>query len=102
MAVWGRAIKFSYSGTVPQAYTVPVRIGGMRKKTNSATEDENEDAFSVPEGSEASEEHVSGMSGEALVWRCSVCGEMGEVDEIADGCPSCGAPETDLDYRTED
>lgn len=70
----------------------------------AATEDENEDAFFVPEGSDESGKHdASGMSGEAeLVWRCSVCGEMGSIDGIPAECPSCGTSETDLYYCTED
>jgi len=35
------------------------------------------------------------------LWRCSGCGEVGEVDEMPDGCPSCGAPKTDLYYWSE-
>ena len=31
--------------------------------------------------------------GEAdLMWRCSDCGEMGELDDIPDACPNCDAP----------
>ncbi|WP_158058540.1 DUF7130 family rubredoxin-like protein [Halorussus halophilus] len=42
--------------------------------------------------------------GEAeLMWRCTQCGEMGEIDEgIPDVCPNCDAPKTDLMYWTED
>lgn len=36
-----------------------------------------------------------------LLWRCSSCGEIGEIDEMPDGCPSCGAPKTDLYYWSE-
>lgn len=59
------------------------------------------------EGIEAmSVEHVrSGHEfGEAeLMWRCSKCGEMGELeDDLPEGCPSCGAAKEDLYYWTED
>ncbi|ESP89581.1 DUF7130 family rubredoxin-like protein [Candidatus Halobonum tyrrellensis] len=38
-----------------------------------------------------------------LMWRCSECGEMGELDdELPEECPNCGAPKEDLYYWTED
>ena len=42
--------------------------------------------------------------GEAeLMWRCTECGEMGEIDEgLPDECPNCGAPKEALMYWTED
>ncbi|WP_433629045.1 DUF7130 family rubredoxin-like protein [Halomicrococcus sp. NG-SE-24] len=42
--------------------------------------------------------------GEAeLMWRCSECGEMGEIDEgMPDECPNCGTPKEDIYYWTED
>ncbi|WP_254546580.1 DUF7130 family rubredoxin-like protein [Halomarina pelagica] len=42
--------------------------------------------------------------GEAeLVWRCTECGEMGEIDDgLPEECPNCGAPKEDLMYWTED
>ncbi|WP_049901581.1 DUF7130 family rubredoxin-like protein [Halococcus agarilyticus] len=42
--------------------------------------------------------------GEAeLMWRCSDCGEMGELaDDIPDACPNCDAPKEYLYYWTED
>jgi rubrerythrin len=42
--------------------------------------------------------------GEAeLMWRCTNCGEMGEIDEgIPDECPNCGEPKEALMYWTED
>jgi len=42
--------------------------------------------------------------GEAeLMWRCTECGEMGEIDEgIPDECPNCGEPKEALMYWTED
>jgi hypothetical protein len=36
-----------------------------------------------------------------LLWRCSSCGEIRKLDEMPDGCPSCGAPKTDLYYWSE-
>ena len=42
--------------------------------------------------------------GEAeLMWRCMVCGEMGEISEgLPDTCPNCGAEKEALMYWTED
>jgi len=42
--------------------------------------------------------------GEAeLMWRCTECGEMGDIDEgLPDECPGCGEPKEALMYWTED
>lgn len=37
-----------------------------------------------------------------LVWRCGSCGEVGRIQEMPDGCPSCTAPKEELYYWTED
>ncbi len=38
-----------------------------------------------------------------LMWRCSECGEMGELDDdIPEECPNCGTPKENLYYWTED
>lgn len=38
-----------------------------------------------------------------LMWRCSNCGEMGDLDEgMPDECPNCGVPREDIYYWTED
>ncbi|ELZ10858.1 hypothetical protein C479_08603 [Halovivax asiaticus JCM 14624] len=51
-------------------------------------------------------EHVrSGQAfGEAeLMWRCTVCGEMGVLSDGLPGtCPNCGTEKEDLMYWTED
>ncbi|MFC3959593.1 DUF7130 family rubredoxin-like protein [Halovivax cerinus] len=51
-------------------------------------------------------EHVrSGQAfGEAeLMWRCTNCGEMGELSDGLPGiCPNCGTEKEDLMYWTED
>ncbi|WP_247730139.1 DUF7130 family rubredoxin-like protein [Halovivax limisalsi] len=51
-------------------------------------------------------EHVrSGQAfGEAeLMWRCTVCGEMGEIsDGLPATCPNCGSEKEELMYWTED
>ncbi|MDS0297301.1 hypothetical protein NDI76_00910 [Halogeometricum sp. S1BR25-6] len=41
--------------------------------------------------------------GEAeLMWRCGTCGEMGDVEQMPDSCPNCGAEKEELYYWTED
>jgi rubrerythrin len=42
--------------------------------------------------------------GEAeLMWRCTNCGEMGEIDDaLPDSCPNCGVEKEQLYYWTED
>lgn len=42
--------------------------------------------------------------GEAeLVWRCTVCGELGELDEgFPDTCPNCNTEKENIMYWTED
>ncbi len=45
--------------------------------------------------------------GEAeLMWRCTECGEMGELRDHEEGlpeeCPNCGTPKENLYYWTED
>jgi rubrerythrin len=38
-----------------------------------------------------------------LMWRCTECGEMGELEDgIPDSCPSCGAPREALINAQED
>ncbi|QKY20715.1 hypothetical protein B4589_010115 [Halolamina sp. CBA1230] len=63
-------------------------------------------AVSTEEGIEAlsiEHERAGHGFGEAeLVWRCADCGELGDIDEIPDECPSCGADRTALYYWTED
>ena len=37
------------------------------------------------------------------MWRCTVCGEMGEIDGgLPDTCPSCDTEKENLMYWTED
>lgn len=41
--------------------------------------------------------------GEAeLMWRCADCGELGQIEDLPDECPNCGADKTALYYWTED
>ena len=37
------------------------------------------------------------------MWRCTECGEMGEIDGgLPDRCPGCGSEKEALMYWTED
>lgn len=45
---------------------------------------------------------VSASGDVELVWRCAVCGEVGEKEDIPEACPSCDAPREDLYYWIED
>lgn len=49
-------------------------------------------------------EHAPGQDvGEGyLTWRCSVCGEIGDIDNIPDGCPNCGSRQEELYAYLED
>ena len=40
--------------------------------------------------------------GDAIMWRCWECGEMGQIEDIPAECPSCGAPKEDIYYWQED
>ncbi|MFB6108600.1 MAG: rubredoxin-like domain-containing protein, partial [Haloplanus sp.] len=61
------------------------------------TTDEGVDALSVEH------ERAGHEFGEAeLMWRCFECGAMGDVTEMPEECPDCGAPREDLYYWTED
>jgi len=51
------------------------------------------------------EEEIPGKEfGEGyLMWRCTECGEMGELEDgMPDSCPNCGAPEEALTAARED
>lgn len=38
-----------------------------------------------------------------LMWRCTDCGEMGEIEGgLPDNCPNCGTEKENLMYWTED
>jgi hypothetical protein len=37
-----------------------------------------------------------------LVWRCSECGDLGDIDQIPDHCPSCGNSKEALYAYLED
>ena len=67
--------------------------------------DEHGFYVTTDEGIQAlSGEHLTaGAPGEAeLMWRCWACGEMGDIEEMPDECPACGAPKEDLYYWQED
>ncbi|MFC6989826.1 rubredoxin-like domain-containing protein [Haloplanus sp. GCM10025708] len=37
-----------------------------------------------------------------LMWRCNECGAMGDIEDLPDACPDCGAPTEDIYYAIED
>lgn len=37
-----------------------------------------------------------------LLWRCSECGELGDIDQIPDHCPSCGTSKEAIYAYLED
>jgi hypothetical protein len=37
-----------------------------------------------------------------LLWRCSDCGAVGDIEDVPDACPDCGAPREHLYYWIED
>lgn len=37
-----------------------------------------------------------------LLWRCSECGELGEIETLPDQCPNCDAPKEAIYYWIED
>ncbi len=48
-------------------------------------------------------ERSGGAFGEAeLLWRCGQCGAVGNIDEIPETCPDCGAAREEIYYWTED
>lgn len=67
-----------------------------------------EDGFTVAtiDGIEAlSVEHnrAGQELGEAtLTWACGNCGAIGDIDELPEACPDCGAPAERIYYRIED
>lgn len=69
----------------------------------------DEDGFFVTtrEGMDAlsiEHERAGHEFGEAeLLWRCSECGELGDLqDSFPEECPSCGTEKENLYYWTED
>lgn len=68
----------------------------------------NEDGFVVTTRHDAGQfsvehEHTPHDLGEAeLMWRCDDCGEMGDIDDLPDTCPNCGAPSEAIYWWTED
>jgi hypothetical protein len=48
-------------------------------------------------------ERSSPETGEAeLMWRCDVCGEMGDIADLPDTCPNCEASRERLYYYVDD
>ena len=74
------------------------QIRGFERGGFFVTTREGVESLSV-EHSRAGHEYGEGE----LMWRCTECGEMGEIDGgIPDECPNCGEPKEALMYWTED
>lgn len=37
-----------------------------------------------------------------LMWRCGTCGEMGDIEDLPESCPACGAPPEEIYYYVDD
>ena len=37
-----------------------------------------------------------------LTWRCNQCGEVGDINDLPEECPNCGADRTEIFYVIED
>ena len=74
------------------------RVRGLEEDGFFVTTEEGIRALSVEH------ERAGHAFGEAeLMWRCSDCGAMGDLDDgIPDACPDCDAPREHLYYWTED
>ncbi|MFB6295358.1 MAG: rubredoxin-like domain-containing protein [Halobacteriales archaeon] len=45
----------------------------------------------------------AGEAGTAeLMWRCGDCGEMGDIENLPDSCPGCGAAAEAIYYYVDD
>lgn len=72
-------------------------VRGFEESGFFVTTEEGMDAMSVEH------EHAGPAFGEAeLMWRCGSCGAMGDVEDVPDQCPDCGASAEELYYWTED
>lgn len=66
-----------------------------------------DDGFEV-EAMDPQESEVEELPGQEfgegyLMWRCTECGEMGELDEeLPESCPSCGAERESISAVQED
>lgn len=67
---------------------------GFEVRTTESGSTGEDDAETIP-GQEFGEGY--------LMWRCSECGEMGDLKGgMPESCPSCGAPEEDIAAVEED
>ncbi len=76
--------------------------------------DPTEEGFAVETVGDTTVEHGDAAVSEAddpgqefgegyIMWRCTECGEMGELDDGLPGaCPNCGAPKEALATQRED
>jgi len=77
-------------------------LGRVAAVTDDGFEVVRQDATD-PEGRDNEELPGEGLGEGYIMWRCTDCGEMGELDEgIPSECPNCGAPEEALSEVKED
>ena len=62
-----------------------------------------ERGFLVRAGENSLETEPGGALGEGyVVWRCADCGEVGDLDQLPESCPGCGADREALYALLED
>ncbi|MFD1600821.1 DUF7130 family rubredoxin-like protein [Halobellus rarus] len=72
-------------------------------RVSGLTDDGFEAEVIDPDGSEVEELPGQEFGEGYLMWRCSECGEMDELDEgLPESCPSCGAPREAISVVEED
>jgi predicted RNA-binding Zn-ribbon protein involved in translation (DUF1610 family) len=95
-------------GDVPEAIEIGQDVFDAEGNSVGTIRGWDEDGFFVTtrEGIDAlsvEHEHTTPGSGTAeLMWRCSDCGEMGDIHDLPEECPDCGAERERLFYWTED
>lgn len=76
------------------------RIGTIVDITGGSVQVKLDDDTTVT--TKGHDERSLGYGEVELMWRCSRCGELGQIEEMPDSCPSCGADKEELYYWTED
>ncbi len=72
-------------------------------RVSGLTEEGFEVEATTPDGNEMEELPGQEFGEGYLMWRCTECGKMDQLDEgIPDACPDCGAPREALSVIEED
>ncbi|MES3517493.1 MAG: hypothetical protein PPP58_07500 [Natronomonas sp.] len=64
--------------------------------------DESGFYVSSAEGVSTMNQAQSKTGEKTLMWRCWDCGEMGQISDMPETCPSCGAGSEEIYYWQED